>query len=94
MNCTAGNEIIRYKRNRVRKHLMKYLSPASDILELNAGTGEDAIFLARQGHRVHATDISSGMQLKLSEKLALQPTRRHRVSQELCSFTALDRSAK
>jgi ubiquinone/menaquinone biosynthesis C-methylase UbiE len=85
----AGNEIIRYKRRRVRKHLMKYLSPASDILELNAGTGEDAIFLARQGHRVHATDISSGMQLKLSEKLILQSLAGS-VSQELCSFTALD----
>jgi ubiquinone/menaquinone biosynthesis C-methylase UbiE len=85
----AGNEIIRYKRTRVRQHLMKYLRSASDILELNAGTGEDAIFLARLGHRVHATDISSGMQLKLSEKLALDPLAGS-VSQELCSFTDLD----
>jgi ubiquinone/menaquinone biosynthesis C-methylase UbiE len=85
----SKNEIIRYKRNRVRQHLMKYLPPASDILELNAGTGEDAIFLARQGHRVHATDISSGMQLKLSEKLGLEDFAGS-VSQELCSFTALD----
>jgi ubiquinone/menaquinone biosynthesis C-methylase UbiE len=86
----AGNEIIRYKRIRVRQHLMKYLSPASDILELNAGTGEDAIFLARLGHRVHATDISPGMQLKLSEKLNRESPAVN-ISQELCSFTALDR---
>ncbi len=31
------------------------------ILELNCGTGEDAIFLANMGHEVLATDISSRM---------------------------------
>lgn len=31
------------------------------ILELGCGTGEDALFLARRGHRVTATDLSEGM---------------------------------
>jgi ubiquinone/menaquinone biosynthesis C-methylase UbiE len=31
------------------------------ILELNCGTGEDAVWLARQGMRVTATDISAAM---------------------------------
>jgi ubiquinone/menaquinone biosynthesis C-methylase UbiE len=84
----SGNRIIQYKRSRVRDQLKKYLQPASRILELNAGTGEDAIFLAQQGHHVHATDLSAGMQFKLSEKLAGRQFRGS-VSQELCSFTAL-----
>jgi len=37
-------------------------------VELNAGTGEDAVFFARKGHSVHATDIASGMQEKLWAK--------------------------
>jgi ubiquinone/menaquinone biosynthesis C-methylase UbiE len=81
--------IIRYKRSRVRDHLLKYLKPGSQILELNAGTGDDAIFLARKGYRIHATDISTGMQKKLVEKVTL-----HRleglVSNEICSFTNLN----
>ncbi len=32
-----------------------------DILEINCGTGHDALWLANQGHRVIATDISSEM---------------------------------
>lgn len=31
------------------------------MLEINAGTGEDALFLVRSGHTVHATDISEAM---------------------------------
>src|SRR4030095_6744735 len=85
----SDNQIIQYKRTRVREHLLKYLHPASHILELNAGTGEDAIFLAQQGHLIHATDISSGMQSKLREKLVNQYLNES-VTQELCSFTALD----
>ncbi|HKB43548.1 MAG TPA: hypothetical protein VKC90_04135, partial [Chitinophagaceae bacterium] len=42
-----GNDtIIQYKRKRVRDHLMKFLPPQSDILELNAGTGDDAVYFA------------------------------------------------
>jgi ubiquinone/menaquinone biosynthesis C-methylase UbiE len=85
----ATNGIVTYKRERVRKHLMKYLDPGSRILELNAGTGDDAIFLAKQGHYVHATDISSGMQVKLIEKVALHRMNSY-VSYELCSFTSLE----
>jgi len=84
----AGNTIIHYKRQRVRSHVLSMLAPGSAILELNAGTGEDAIFFARQGHRVHATDIAEGMQARLREKVAAQHLT-GQVSTELCSFTAL-----
>src|SRR6478736_929712 len=65
----AENIIVAYKRKRVREHVLKYLSPKSNILELNAGTGDDAVFFAEQGHSVHATDIAEDMQIKLRAKV-------------------------
>jgi ubiquinone/menaquinone biosynthesis C-methylase UbiE len=41
----SSNVIIQYKRRRVREHVSQYLEPNSRVLELNAGTGEDAIWL-------------------------------------------------
>ena len=88
-----GNDtIIRYKRMRVRGHVLKYLPPHSHILELNAGTGEDAVFLARQGHVVHATDISESMQQVLADKAASAGLQLQ-IGNEICSFTGLDRLA-
>jgi ubiquinone/menaquinone biosynthesis C-methylase UbiE len=84
----AGNTIIHYKRQRVREHVLRYLPPQSSILELNAGTGTDAVFFAGQGHYVHATDIADGMQQKLKEKVQ-QLGLTNKVTAELCSFTAL-----
>ena len=80
--------IIQYKRKRVRDHVMQYLPPRSSILELNSGTGEDAIFFANEGHHVHATDISAGMQQALKEKVA-EHKLHDDISYELCSFTQL-----
>jgi ubiquinone/menaquinone biosynthesis C-methylase UbiE len=84
----SANTIITYKRTRVRQHVLGHLAPGSHILELNSGTGEDAIFFAQEGHHVHATDISTGMQQVLKQKTASYC---NRISQEICSFTQLDR---
>jgi ubiquinone/menaquinone biosynthesis C-methylase UbiE len=84
----AGDIIIQYKRKRVRDHVLRYLPPESNILELNAGTGDDAVFFAQQGHRVHATDISDIMQHMLKEKIRLTDLEGS-VSTELRSFTDL-----
>jgi len=84
----SSNLIIQYKRQRVRDHVQKFINHHSHILELNAGTGEDAIWFASQGHTVHATDISEAMQEKLKEKVTssgLQPL----ITNEICSFTDL-----
>src|SRR5258706_1697088 len=80
--------IVQYKRKRVREHVQQYLKPGSTILELNAGTGDDAIFFAQQGHMIHATDISEMMQYMLKEKVKLHDLKGH-VSYELRSFTDL-----
>jgi len=53
----------RYQRDQVWQHLDQNF-PAEKtkrILEVNCGTGEDAIHLARRGHEVVATDISDKM---------------------------------
>ena len=84
----SSNIIIQYKRQRVRDHLLQFLRPTSKVLELNAGTGEDAVWFARHGHTVHATDISKGMQEKLTEKVR-QNKLEVNVTNELCSFAEL-----
>lgn len=85
----SGDSIIQYKRKRVRDHVVKWLKPHSTILELNAGTGEDAVFFAQQGHTVNATDISDAMQGMLKEK-AKKHGLQMSISNEICSYTALE----
>ena len=84
----ATDTIIQYKRKRVRDPVMQWLQPGSDILELNAGTGDDAIFFALQGHTVHATDISGTMQERLAKKTKKYGLQ-NKITQELCSYTDL-----
>lgn len=85
----SQNKIIEYKRERVRSHLKKLIQPGDYILELNSGTGEDAVWLAQQNCKVHATDISTGMSEIIQQKIkneALEKLIKH----EICSFTALE----
>lgn len=84
----SANTIITYKRDRVRNHMLQYLKPDSRILELNSGTGEDALFFAGKGHQVHATDISTGMQQVLRNKV-ITAGKERLVTNELCSYTNL-----
>lgn len=86
----AGDLIIQYKRQRVREHLIKYLSAGQFILELNSGTGEDAIWMAQQNCKVHATDISVGMQRVMEQKVRAYRFEKL-ISNELCSFTELEK---
>jgi ubiquinone/menaquinone biosynthesis C-methylase UbiE len=48
-------------RSVVHKIYLKYLPGGAKVLELNAGTGVDAMFLAGNGMTVYATDISEEM---------------------------------
>ncbi len=86
----ATNTIIQYKRDRVRKHVQRYIQPKSSILELNSGTGEDAIWFANQDYTVHATDISEGMQQTLRKKIKTGAFEK-KITTELCSFTQLEK---
>ncbi|MGZ3847574.1 MAG: class I SAM-dependent methyltransferase [Flavisolibacter sp.] len=84
----GSDEIIRYKRARVRRHLLQFLSPGDHVLELNCGTGEDALFLVEKGFRVHATDVSGAMLYEGIRKLR-PGDHRGRVSWERISFSEL-----
>src|SRR5690349_1119833 len=89
----SGNTIVQYKRERVRAHVLQYLKPGFSILELNSGTGEDAIWFAARGFAVHATDLSAGMQQVLRRKVETKQLQQF-VSQEQCSFTSLNNLSK
>jgi ubiquinone/menaquinone biosynthesis C-methylase UbiE len=85
----SGNTIIKYKRKRVREHLSKIIAPGQHILELNSGTGEDAIWLGQHSCKVHATDISIGMQKVLKQKVRDADLQKL-ITSEICSFTDLE----
>ncbi len=64
-----SNQTLIEWRNRIYKHIDSYLKPNSQILELNAGTGIDAVRFVHKGHRVHAIDIAPGMIDEINEKI-------------------------
>src|SRR6266849_7578758 len=57
-------------RQAVWRRLDACFAPGAAVLELNCGTAEDALHLARRGVRVLATDVSSGMLERARAKLA------------------------
>ncbi len=54
----------------VRERLAASFKPGDRVLELNCGTGEDAVWLARRGVQILATDVSPEMLNLTSEKAA------------------------
>ncbi len=71
-------------RNSVWKYLDKVLDYSSrlKILELNCGTGEDAIRFAQRGHQVFATDLSETM-----AKCTLDKVVENKLQQKIDVFT-------
>jgi ubiquinone/menaquinone biosynthesis C-methylase UbiE len=63
------NKLSGHLRNVYRNEVLKHLRPKSQILELNCGTGLDAMFFAGKGHEVLATDNAPGMIKRLNEKV-------------------------
>ena len=64
------------QRTRVRTFLQAFLKAKSGkILELNCGTGVDAVWLANQGFSVVATDISAQMVAVTAQKIAKSESR-------------------
>ena len=70
------------QRNRVWHFLQKDLDkPPQNILEINCGTGKDAIHLVQLGHKVLATDISPNM-----VKIAMRNADEANVGVEVCAL--------
>ena len=60
-----------------------------DILELNCGTGEDAVMFGQKGFNVVATDVSAEM-LKVTESKAERLSMQHRISSRYLDLDNLD----
>jgi SAM-dependent methyltransferase len=84
-------------REKVYARVARWTPPGSHILELNAGTGLDAVALVQRGYRVHATDIAPGMVAQMEYKRAEMERKQAdlelngRFTPQLCSFTELDK---
>ena len=83
------------QRKRVWKFLLPLLTETDrplNILEMNCGTGEDALRLASIGHHVVATDASNAMIAKAKEKMAGKTNPDSRIQFYTCSFDQLRNS--
>lgn len=89
------NAAVRWTRAQVRAQVMAVCPPSSDggerkILELNAGTGEDAAYFVQRGLRVHATDVADGMLAEIQRKIDRENLQGRLTVQKL-SFLDLER---
>lgn len=78
-------------RNSVWEYVDKVLAKNSQlkVLELNCGTGEDAILFAQKGHQVFATDLSETMAKYAREKV-VENKLQQRVDIFTCDVRAID----
>ena len=65
-----ANEILQWMRGIVYEIYLENIKPGSNVLELNSGTGLDAVYLVGKGITVFATDISDEMLARLKENAA------------------------
>jgi ubiquinone/menaquinone biosynthesis C-methylase UbiE len=86
------SQIGRLQRSLVMHYMDKLLMPIPNlrILELNAGTGEDAIHFAKMGHSVLASDISAKMVERAQQKIR-QATVPGKIDFISCDIRHLDR---
>jgi ubiquinone/menaquinone biosynthesis C-methylase UbiE len=84
------NTILAWMRNQVHKTVLSFLKKDDNILELNSGTGTDAVFFAKKGFKVLATDLSDGMIEKIELKVNHEKLS-GLIDVLQCSYTELDR---
>lgn len=65
----AENLAVRWTRAQVRAAVLSLVPLGGKVLELNAGTGEDAAHLVQNGLQVHATDVAEGMLAEIQRKI-------------------------
>jgi ubiquinone/menaquinone biosynthesis C-methylase UbiE len=66
----SGTVIGQTRRAAVRRELVRIFHPGQRVLEINCGTGSDAVFLAQRGIRVLACDIAPRMIELARERVA------------------------
>jgi 2-polyprenyl-3-methyl-5-hydroxy-6-metoxy-1,4-benzoquinol methylase len=77
-----------WMRARIRALVERQTPIDGSILEINAGSGLDALYLASKGYRVHATDVAPGMLEAIAEK-AGRPEAGSRLTYEARANTEL-----
>ena len=82
-------ESVAAQRRAVRRALLDTFPEGASLIELGGGTGEDALFLARNGRRVLVTDGAPRMAARTSEK-ARAASLGGRVTAERVSLEELD----
>jgi len=87
----ANNIVTLRLRATIRKTVTRYIPPGGSILEINAGTGADALWLVKQGFRVHATDIADGMMTAIHSKIQNSEMADRFTAQQL-SFTEIEQT--
>ncbi len=85
----AENGLITWMRRRIQAEVMRFARTGDLMLELNCGTGIDALHFARQGLRVHATDNAPGMLAELRRKIGAEGLK-DCITTERCSFNQLE----
>lgn len=86
---TTTNPMEVIYRDIVRAHVCHYIKPGQRMLELNCGTGLDAVFFAGKGQQVHATDNSEGMLAQLKDKVEAAHLQ-DQISWQKCSYNQLE----
>lgn len=66
----AANPILGAMRAQVYDHIDQYLGKECNILELNAGTGIDALRFVKKGHNVHCVEVAGGMVNEIKNKIS------------------------
>lgn len=84
----AENAAVQWTRAQVRAKVLQMAPARANILELNAGTGDDAAYLAEHGLRVHATDLADGMVAEIQRKIEARGLS-ERLSAQQLSFSDL-----
>lgn len=88
LDKTSG--LILWMRNKVRTHFASTLNEKDNILEINSGSGIDAVFFAKNGYRVHATDVAEGMVNYVKSKIVSKDLQEY-LTCEMLSFNNLDK---
>ena len=85
----SQNIVLLDMRKQVFDQVEKFIKSKGSILELNAGTGIDALHFVQHGHQVHATDLSDGMLFQIKEKIRIHQLQNKFTCQHL-SYDQLD----
>src|SRR5438876_6461039 len=64
-----NSESAKLIREYFHKKILENIKPGEYLLEIGCGTGTDAVFLAKNGIKVTATDISPNMVMQTQTKI-------------------------